>query len=299
MDHPSNEKRSGFVAIIGRPNVGKSTLLNRLIGEKLAGVSPKPQTTRNCIRGILSREEGQIIFVDTPGLHEPRDLLGDWMAGEARKSLAEVDLVYWIILPGPPHPYEEKILEILRAVSLPVFLLVNQIDRFAKPEILPALDFYHKAYSFRELIPISAKTREQIDLLIRKTFEYLPSSPPLFPEDQISDQNERFIAGEILREKLFLFTGEEIPYATAVVIESFKEREDGLIDIKAAIIVDKESQKAIVIGKKGQKLKQIGRAARLDMEKFLGKRIFFQAWVKTMPHWKRDKAALRRLGFGG
>lgn len=299
MNQSSTEKRSGFVAIIGRPNVGKSTLLNRLVGEKLAGVSPKPQTTRNCIRGILTRPEGQIVFVDTPGLHEPRDLLGNWMVREAEKSFAEVDLILWLVLPGTPHPYEEKILETLRTFAGPVFLLVNQIDRFPKPQILPVLDSYHKAYPFRELIPISSKTGDQLELLIQKTFEYLPVSPPLFPEDQVSDQNERFIAGEILREKLFLFTGEEIPYATAVVIESFKEREDQdhLVDIKATVIVDKESQKPIVIGKGGQKLKQIGTSARVDMEKFLGKKVFLQLWVKIMPHWKQDQTALRRLGF--
>ena len=291
------KRKSGFVAIIGRPNVGKSTLLNRLVGEKLAGVSPKPQTTREVIRGILTRPQGQMIFLDTPGLHEPRDLLGNWMVQEVQKSLEGADLVYWMVLPEKTHPDEKKILEILRSVSIPVFLLVNQIDRFPKPQILPVLDQYHKAFSFRELIPISARTGEQVELLVEKTFEHLPEGEPLFPEDQISDQNERFLAGEIIREKLYHFTGEEIPYATALMIESFKEREDGLVDIHAVIVVEKDSQKAIVIGKGGEKAKQIGQAARLDLERFLGKKVFLKLWVKTLPHWKRDKAALRELGY--
>ncbi len=291
------KRKSGFVAIIGRPNVGKSTLLNRLVGEKLAGVSPKPQTTREVIRGILTRPQGQMIFLDTPGLHEPRDLLGNWMVQEVQKSLEGADLVYWMVLPEKTHPDEKKILEILRSVSIPVFLLVNQIDRFPKPQILPVLDQYHKAFSFRELIPISARTGEQVELLVEKTFEHLPEGEPLFPEDQISDQNERFLAGEIIREKLYHFTGEEIPYATAFMIESFKEREDGLVDIHAVIVVEKDSQKAIVIGKGGEKAKQIGQAARLDLERFLGKKVFLKLWVKTLPHWKRDKAALRELGY--
>lgn len=292
-----SNKKSGFAAIIGRPNVGKSTLLNRLVGEKLAGVSPKPQTTRNSVRGILSRPQGQIVFVDTPGLHEPRDLLGKWMIQEIQKSLEGVDLFYWMVLPGAIHPEDEKILEFIKPLNLPVFLLVNQIDRFPKPEILPVLDHYQKVLDFREMIPISAKEGDQVELLIQKTFDNLPEGEPLFPEDQISDQNERFLVAEILREKLFHFTGEEIPYATAVMIETFKERNEKLIDITATIVVEKDSQKAIVIGKKGQKLKEIGQAARLHMEKFLGKKVFLQVWVKTLPHWKRDQNALRQLGY--
>ena len=290
-------KKSGFIAIIGRPNVGKSTLLNRLVGEKLAGVSPKPQTTRDVIRGILTRDEGQVVFLDTPGVHEPHDLLGQWMIREVEKSIAGADLVYWMVLPEKIHPFEKKILEILRPVSIPVFLLVNQIDRFPKPQVLPVLAEYAAAFSFRELIPISAKAGDQLDLLIQKTFEHLPEGPLLFPEDQISDQNERFIAAEIIREKLFHFTGEEIPYAATVVIESFKERNETLIDIQATVVVEKESQKAIVIGKGGEKTKQIGQAARLDLERFLGKKVFLQLWVKTLPHWKRDQNALRQLGY--
>lgn len=292
------EKKAGYVAIIGRPNVGKSTLLNRLVGEKLAGVSPKPQTTRGCIRGILTRPEGQILFLDTPGLHEPRDLLGSWMIQEIKKSIEDADLLYWMVLPEMPGSAEQKVLELVRTLSIPVFLLVNQVDRFPKPKILPALDAYQKAFSFRELIPISAKTGDQLELLLEKTLEHLPAGEALFPEDQISDQNERFIVAEMIREKLFHFTGEEIPYATTVLIEDFKDRNEKIVDIQATVIVEKDSQKAIVIGKRGEKMKQIGQAARLDLEKFLGKKVFLQLWVKTLPHWKRDERTLRHLGYG-
>ena len=290
-------KKSGFVAIIGRPNVGKSTLLNRLVGEKLAGVSPKPQTTRNAIRGILSLPQGQIVYVDTPGLHDPRDLLGNWMVKEVQKSLEGIDLLYWMVLPDEWGPDSSIVLEIVKKLSIPVILVVNQIDRFPKPAILPVLDKYSKAFSFRELIPISAKTGEQVELLIQKTFEHLPEGELLFPEDQISDQNERDIVGEMIREKLFHLTGEEIPYCSTVLIESFKEREDGIVEIHATVVVEKDSQKAIVIGKGGAKMKEIGKAARLDLEKFLGKKVFLKLWVKTQEHWKSDPGALKRLGY--
>lgn len=282
---------------MGRPNVGKSTLLNRLVGAKLAGVSPKPQTTRISIRGILTRSEGQIIFLDTPGLHDPRDLLGNWMMEEARRALEGADLLYWMVLPGKQHPYDEKILEIVKGLRIPVFLLVNQVDRFPKPEILPVLEHYSKLYSFKELIPISSRQGDQIELLLQKTFEHLREGAVLFPEDQISDQNERLLVAEIIREKLFHFTGEEIPYATTVVIEDFKEKDEQLVEIHATVIVERDSQKAIVIGKGGAKMKEIGQAARLDIENLLGKKVYLKLWVKTLPHWKRDEAALRRLGF--
>ncbi len=292
-----SKPHSGFVVILGRPNVGKSTLLNNLVGEKLAGVSNKPQTTRHSIRGILSRPEGQIVFLDTPGLHDPKDLLGNWMVQEAHKALEGADLIYWLVLPDNPHPYEQKILELVRGLSIPVFLLVNQVDRFPKPQILPVLEHYHKAFAFRELIPISAKAGDQLDLLTSKTFEHLPEGPALFPEDQISDQNERFIAAEIIREKLFHFTEQEIPYSTVVIIEDFKERDERIIDITATIVVERDSQKAIVIGKKGQMLKEIGQAARLDLEQLVGRKVFLQVWVKVLSNWKKDENALRKLGF--
>jgi GTP-binding protein Era len=292
----SKMKKAGYVAIIGRPNVGKSTLLNCIVGEKLAGVSPKPQTTRDSIRGILSCPTGQIVFVDTPGIHNPKDLLGKWMAREVEKSLEGIDLLYWMVLPEDRED-ELQILEMIKSFTLPVFLLINQVDRYPKPHILPVIDRYHKAFAFKEIIPISAKTGEQVEVLLDKTFEYLPEGKPIFPEDQISDQNERFLVREIIREKLFHFTEQEIPYSTAVVIDEFKEREDGIVDIVATVVVEKDSQKAIVIGKGGQKMKQIGTAARLDIEKLVGQKVFLKVWVKTVHNWKSDKAALRGLGY--
>jgi GTPase len=290
-------KKSGFVTIIGRPNVGKSTLLNCLVGEKLAGVSPKPQTTRDCIRGIVSTKEGQIVFLDTPGLHDPRDLLGSRMVREAQNALEDADLVYWMVLPGEIHPHDTKVLEVVKKIEAPVILVISQIDRFAKPEILPVLDHYHKLSFFKEMIPISAKKGDQLDVLIEKTFEYLPEGQPFFPPDQITDQSEKFIVAEIIREKLFRFTSEEVPYATAVVIDVFKERSATLTDIEATIVVEKDSQKAIVIGKGGSMLKDIGSVARKDIEQLLGKKVFLKLWVKPMESWKNNSSALRELGY--
>jgi GTP-binding protein Era len=293
----SGPRRSGFVVILGRPNVGKSTLLNQLVGEKIAGVSPKPQTTRHSIRGIVSRPEGQILFLDTPGLHDARDPLGNWMMKQAQQSLEDADLIYWMVLPEAIHPYDEKILETLKSISKPIILLINQVDRYPKPHVLPVLDHYHKAFSFKEIIPISAREGIQTDVLLQKTFENLPEAQPYFPEDQISDQNERFIVSELIREKIFRFTSQEVPYATAVLIDSFKDRSERLIDIEATVIVERDSQKAILIGKKGEMMKEIGQAARADIERFLGKKVFLQLWVKTMEGWKEDKSSLRSLGY--
>lgn len=291
------ERKSGFVAIIGRPNVGKSTLLNYLVGEKIAGVSPKPQTTRGVIRGIVTRPEGQIVYLDTPGVHKPQDRLGSWMARQVNESLEGADLLYFLVLPGKIDPHDLRVLEMLKKESRPVFLLINQVDRYPKPEVLPVIDYYSKAYAFKEIIPISALKGVQADLLLEKTFEYLPEGPLLFPEDQISDQNERQIAAEIIREKVYHTTREEIPYGTAVIIEAFEEREDGMAEIHATFIVERDSQKAIIIGKNGEKLKEIGQKARLELERFLAKKVFLQLWVKVMPGWKKDDGSLRRLGY--
>lgn len=292
-----SEKHSGFVSLIGRPNVGKSTLLNFLVGEKLAAVSPKPQTTRGVIRGILTKPQGQIIYLDTPGHHRPHDELGKWMLQEISKAVESSDLIYWLTFPAVPHDEERKILELLKSVPIPVILVVNQIDRVKKPELFAVLDAYGKLYSFKELIPVSAKTGEQTPLLIEKTFENLPASDYLFPDDQVSDQQEKFFIQEIIREKLYHFMGEEIPYATAVIVESFKDRNDKLVDIKATVVVEKESQKGMVIGKGGLKLKQIGQAARTEIETFLQKKVFLELWVKVFPDWKHNPQMLKTLGY--
>lgn len=289
--------KAGFVSIIGRPNVGKSTLLNLLVGAKIAGVSSKPQTTRGVIRGILTTPQGQVLYLDTPGFHKPADMLGDWMLREVEKALEGADLVYWMVIPGHSAGLEQKISDLLKRSGLPVFLVVNQVDRFPKPEVLPTIVDYQKLVDFKEFIPISAKDGTQVDLLVQKTFEYLPEGQPLFPEDQISDQNERFLVCELIREKIYHCTDHEIPYDTALVIEQFVEREDGIIEIHATFAVQRDTQKAILIGKNGQKMKEIGQAAREEIEKFLGKKVFLKLWVKTEEHWKKDPGAMKRLGY--
>ncbi len=300
---PVVETRAGHVAIIGRPNVGKSTLLNYLVGEKLAGTSAKPQTTRDVIRGILtvpdgqvfqSPHRGQIIFLDTPGVHKPKDALGEGMVREVRRSLEDADLLYWMVYPKSMGDTERGILEWVRELSIPVFLLINQIDRFPKDQLIPALESFQRVYAFKEFIPISAKTGENVDVLVRETLKYLPEGEFLYPEDQLSDQNVRFHVQEMIREKLYHYLGEELPYDATVRIDEFKE--DGKITrIHATIVVTRDSQKAIVIGRGGEKIKQIGTAARLDIEKFLGKKVFLELWTKVMAEWKTDSGFLREI----
>ncbi len=291
-------KHTGHVAIIGRPNVGKSTLLNRIVGEKLAGVSPKPQTTRGTIRGIHSEERGQIIFLDTPGHHRPHDAFGHRMLSEVERSLDAVDLVYWMVLPKSPGSEDEQIKALLERVPRPVILVINQVDRFAKLEILPAIDQYNRLMAFKEIIPISATEGTQVDILITKTFEYLPEGEFIYPEDQISDQQERLFVQEMIREKIFHLTKQEVPYASSVIIEGFEEKNDRLAVIKAAILVEKESQKKILIGAKGDMLKQIGQNARVEIEAFLQRKVFLELWVKVVPDWKSQDDMLRHLGMG-
>ena len=312
--------KSGFVSILGRPNVGKSTLLNRLTGVKLAAISKKPQTTRQVIRGILTESRGQAVFLDTPGFHKPKDSLGRFMVREAAKTFVEADLFYWLAEPELPRHEDFEFLrkltssfviaseakqsqgllrpqsDVPRNDAKPVFCLINKIDSVSKPELLPVLDEYGKKFPFKEVIPISALKGDQIDLLLEKTFAYLPEHEPYFPEDVTSDQSERFIAAEMIREKIFRFTGEEVPYSTTVAIESFKE-EKSIIRIQAVIFVEKDSQKGILIGARGQKMKQIGQAAREDLEVFLGQKVYLELWVKTLKNWKKDSRFLKQLGF--
>lgn len=292
-----SQRKCGFVSIVGRPNVGKSTLLNQLVGTKIAGVSPKPQTTRGTAQGIVTRPEGQIIFLDTPGLHKPKDKLGHWMIQEIEKAMEGADLLYWLVLPGAIDTGDLAILETLKKKELPIILLVNQVDRFPKPEILPVLDFYHKEFAFADMIPVSAKLGTQMGVLLTKTFELLPEGDLVFPEDQISDQTERAIVSELIREKIYHFTTEEIPYGTTVTVDKFEERPDGIVEIHASFTVERESQKGIVIGKQGQMMKQIGQAAREDVEKFLEKKVFLKLWVQVVPDWKSSTGSLRKLGY--
>ncbi|HNX68055.1 MAG TPA: GTPase Era [Candidatus Omnitrophota bacterium] len=292
-----SQTKTGHIAIIGRPNVGKSTLLNYLVGEKLAGTSAKPQTTRDVIRGILTVQDGnvfqsplrgQMIFLDTPGVHQPQDSLGEGMIREVRHSLEEADLIFWMAYPKPVGDTERAILKWVQDLSTPVFLLINQIDRFKKDQLLVALDSFSKVFPFKEFIPISAKTGENVKVLVQKTLEYLPEGEYLYPEDQLSGQNVRFHVQEMIREKLYHFLGQELPYDATVRIDEFKE-EEKITRIHATIVVERESQKAIVIGQGGEKIKQIGTAARLDIEKFLGKKVFLQLWAKSISDWKNNR----------
>lgn len=291
--------KSGFVGIIGKPNVGKSTLLNRLIGQKIAITTHKPQTTRNRITGIKNLEDTQIIFIDTPGLHEAKSALARSMVRTARDVLAEVDVVMLVLdAESGVRKNDIAIIESLKEAEVPVIAVINKIDTVRKEEILPMIDSLSKLFPFKETVPVSAIRHYSLDRLERVLAGYLPEGPKLFPDDMITDVTERFIAAEIIREKITLLTHEEVPYAAAVVVDSFKEDEEkNLIKIQAVIQVEKESQKAIIIGKKGAKLKEIGRQARLEMEKFFAARIFLELFVRARKDWTQTESMLEDLGY--
>jgi GTP-binding protein Era len=290
--------KSGFVSIVGRPNSGKSTLLNHLVGEKVSIVSDKPQTTRHVVRGIVTRSEGQIVFLDTPGIHKPIHRMNERMMKSVRGAMGDVDLILLIVDASAAFGHgDEFTLELLKPVATKKFLLLNKIDRVAKKNLLPLMDRYSKAGNFEEIIPISALTGENVESLTSQILEHLPEGPMFYPADQISDQQERSIAAEMVREKLIVLTEEEMPYSTAVVIDRFEE-EEKLYRIFASIVVERDSQKAIVIGKAGQKLKQIGTEARQELEAFFGRKIFLELHVKVKKHWRDDEEMLKSLGLG-
>jgi GTP-binding protein Era len=296
-DENSTVFRSGYVSIIGRPNVGKSTLLNSILGEKIAIVNRKPQTTRNRIVGIKTFPDAQIIFIDTPGIHKPRHKLGEAMVRIAKEALKEVDVILLMVEPREPRVEDRAIIDLLRKVRSPVILLINKIDTVRKPEILPLIEHFKELYYFKEIIPISALTQDGIDLLIKRICDYLPPGPAYYPDDLVTDQLERFMASEIIREKVMDMTEEEIPYSVAVEVAGWKEREDGLISISSNIYVEREGQKGIIIGKKGTMLKSIGSAARVDIEKLLNTKVFLELWVKVKKDWRDDKRLLHELGY--
>jgi len=291
--------KSGFISLIGRPNVGKSTLLNLLLGEKIAIVSDKPQTTRNRILGIKNHPEAQVAFLDTPGIHRARSKLNQSMVKAALATYNEVDGICFIIEANRPFNDENDfILETLKKVEKPVLLAVNKIDLVPKGDLLPIMDQYSRLRPFEQIIPISALLGEGGEVLVAGMVKILPTGPKLFPEDMITDLPERFLAAELIREKVFLLTREEIPYATAVVVEQFKEREEkNLVVIKATIQVERKSQKGILIGEKGRMLKEIGCQAREEIEALLGAKVFLELWVKVEENWREDTGALRRLGY--
>lgn len=292
--------KAGFVAIIGKPNVGKSTLINRYVGEKISIVSPRPQTTRNKVLAILTTENYQIIFVDTPGIHRPKHKLGEYMVREAERGLNDADVIL-TILDGTTgiQNEDELILKLVSKIEKRKILAVNKVDLVKKAELLPIVDRASKVCKFDEYLPISALNGDKTDILLDKLVSFLPESPPLYPKDQLTDRTERFHVAEIIREKILLNTRQEIPHSVAVVIEDFIEDDKKpLIRIRATIYVERESQKKIVIGEKGRLLKKIGREARLELESFLGKKVYLELWVKVYEKWRKNNYALKRFGYG-
>jgi GTP-binding protein Era len=293
--------RSGFVAIVGRPNVGKSTLLNALLKEKVAIVSDKPQTTRNTIRGILTEVDYQVVFLDTPGIHKPKDAINQYMVRTALATLREVDLVLFMMEPderiGKGDQYIGKA---LGEVKTPVFVVINKMDCVREKERAAVVERYRAAFPERQLFPVSALKGDGLEAVLERVIERLPEGHPYFPSDQYTDQPLRFLSAEIIREKAFQFTGEEVPYAVAVEIVSYKEdpsHPEGLVAIEANIHVERPSQKGILIGKGGQMLKRIGTAARKDLEALVGTKVFLRLWVKVTKGWRNDPKRLSNLGY--
>jgi len=288
--------RSGFIAIIGRPNVGKSTLMNCLLGEKISIISDKPQTTRNRIRGILTRPDAQMVFIDTPGIHKPLHKMNEIMVNMALGTYNEVDVIMLLVeATEKPGGGDRFIIDSLAKVRTPVLLIINKVDLIAKERLLPLMQEYSTLYSFAEIIPVSA-LKKDLGGLVDALLQRMPAGPRYFPDDQLTDQPERFVVSELIREKIFELTKEEIPYSTAVVIDQVKE-EPGLTRIDATIFVERDSQKGIVIGKNGALLKEIGTRARLDSEKLLGVKVFLQLWVKVKKGWRDDDHMLRNVGI--
>jgi len=290
--------RSGYIAIIGRPNVGKSTLLNRILGEKVAIVSPKPQTTRNRITGIRTTEASQIIFLDTPGIHQGHSLMNRRMVDTAMQTLDEVDGVLWLLDSHDKIKHEEeRIAETLRGVETPVLILLNKIDLVSKGKLLPLMERCAQLLPGKEIVPVSALKGEGIPLILDIVEKWLPEGAPFFTEGEYTDQSERFLASEIVREKVFLLTREEIPYGVAVTIDEFTEKEDkNLIVISATIHTERDSHKGILIGKRGAMLKEIGQQAREELEALLGCRIFLELFVRVDPNWTQNPHLLTEMG---
>jgi GTP-binding protein Era len=291
--------KSGFVAIIGRPNVGKSTLLNHMVGQKVAIMSDKPQTTRNRIRGVMTLEDMQVIFLDTPGIHKPRHKLGDYMVRTSINTLKEVDLIFFVV-----DATEEKgagdqfIIENLQGIKTPVFLLINKVDAIHPDKILETIATYKDDFPFAEIVPVSALHGQNIERLVQLLHQYLPEGPQYYPPDQVTDHPERFIVAELIREKVLHLTREEVPHSVAVAVEQMESREDkDLLYIHAVIFTERESQKGILIGKQGGMLKEVGRLARADIQKLFGSKVYLELWVKVKKDWRNREHLLRNFGF--
>lgn len=291
--------RSGFVALIGRPNVGKSTLMNHFVGEKIAIMSDKPQTTRNKIRGVLTHEQGQIIFLDTPGIHKPQSRLGEQLVKTAKNTFTEVDLILFLIDAEEGIGGGDRfIISHLKQVNTPVFLVVNKIDRVHPDQLLPLIDQYRALYPFAEIVPVSALQGNNTSTLLDLLFQKLPEGPMYYPTDQVTDHPEQFIVAELIREKVLQLTREEVPHSVAVVIDEMRFRDNqDILDIRAIIYTERRSQKGILIGKQGSLLKEVGKRARLECEALLGSRIYLDLWVKVKKDWRNELHTLRQLGY--
>ena len=291
--------KSGFVTIIGRPNVGKSTLLNQVIGQKIAIMSDKPQTTRNKIQAVYTTDEAQVIFIDTPGIHKPKHKLGDFMTRTAQQTLNEVDLILFVINAEEGYGRGDQfIIDRLQNVQNPVFLVVNKIDKVHPDDLLPLIDMYRNKVDVAEVVPISALKGNNVDTLLNQIVSYMEEGPQFYPEDQVTDHPERFITAELIREKVLHLTREEIPHSVAVVIEEMKVREEkNVVFVNATIIVERSSQKGIIIGKQGKMLKEVGKRARVDIETLLGSKVFLELYVKVQTDWRNRQKQLAEFGF--
>lgn len=293
-----NIKKSGMISIVGRPNVGKSTLTNALVRDKVAIVTNKPQTTRNRICAVLNRGESQFVFMDTPGLHRARTRLGDYMVKVVRESVSEVDAVMLLVEPIPSlGGPEEELVARIRELGVPAVLIINKIDTVKKDELLEVIRVYGEAHEFNAIVPISAKRGEGLEELLDVLDAFLPEGPQLFPDDMVSDQPERQVCAEIVREKLLLCLDKEIPHGTAVEVTKFSEREDGIIDMDATIYCEKASHKGIIIGKGGAMLKRISTLARQDVERFMGTKCYLQTWVKVKENWRDNVNLIKNFGY--
>jgi len=290
--------KTAMITICGRPNVGKSTLTNALVGEKIAIVSNKPQTTRNRISAVVNRGDTQFVIIDTPGFHKPRTRLGDYMVNVVKESVADVDAVMLLVEPiANIGRQEEELIARIKETRVPAILVINKIDTVEKTELLEVMALYSAAHDFDAIIPMSAKNGEGIDELLAELEKYAQEGPQLFPDDMICDQPEKQICAELVREKLLLCLDKEIPHGTAVEVTRFSERENGIIDLDVTIYCEKASHKGIIIGKQGAMLKKIGELARADIEAFMGTKVFLQTWVKVKENWRDSTAQLRNFGF--
>lgn len=292
--------KSGFISIIGRPNVGKSTFLNRVIGQKIAIMSDKPQTTRNKVQGVYTQHDSQMIFIDTPGIHKPKHKLGEFMLKTAKNTLREVDLIMFMVNAEQElGKGDEFIMELLEGTKTPVFLIINKIDQVHPDALVSIIEGYKERYDFAEIVPISALQGNNVDNLLVTIEKYLPEGPQYYPSDQVTDHPERFIISELIREKVLHLTREEIPHSIAVVIDKIKpdEEKENMIRVQATIMVERDSQKGIVIGKRGALLKEIGTRARKDIEMLLGSKVYLELWVKVQKDWRNKSTHLRDFGF--